>query len=382
MKNSFKYHNLNQYCTVLTYTSGPTERKIRYLFMFLFTFLFQPIFSQSMLKYDTPSPGVGSLLRVQSLPVDLHSGRANIAIPLYSIALKNYSYDIQLLYNSEGNKVDLPVGNVGLGWSITGGQIYRVANGMIDEVYTFNEYMDRTANTNWDQESNLNKYYNPFIYNEDYLHEPDLDEFIINIGKINASFFMYKDKEGEIQTRISSQNSSYFKVKDVKVGKIPDVLLADTEWTNAHLNKTYHPKLYIESRPVLITEITIVDSEGLTYIFGGDINSIDLSCAYSKDPDYDSHYSVYGDQIGSHSMIWDSFHSSLLATASTWHIKKIILPNQENLTFNYDKGNVNIVERFDHHNISTIKFSGENLKSNTIPALIIFLPLLIPSFCY
>ena len=354
MKNSFKYHNLNQYCTVLTYTSGPTERKIRYLFMFLFTFLFQPIFSQSMLKYDTPSPGVGSLLRVQSLPVDLHSGRANIAIPLYSIALKNYSYDIQLLYNSEGNKVDLPVGNVGLGWSITGGQIYRVANGMIDEVYTFNEYMDRTANTNWDQESNLNKYYNPFIYNEDYLHEPDLDEFIINIGKINASFFMYKDKEGEIQTRISSQNSSYFKVKDVKVGKIPDVLLAETEWTNAHLNKTYHPKLYIESRPVLITEITIVDSEGLTYIFGGDINSIDLSCAYSKDPDYDSHYSVYGDQLGRHSMIWDSFHSSLLATASTWHIKKIILPNQENLTFNYDKGNVNIVERFlytDHDSI-------------------------------
>lgn len=354
MKNSFKYHNLNQYCTVLTYTSGPTERKIRYLFMFLFTFLFQPIFSQSMLKYDTPSPGVGSLLRVQSLPVDLHSGRANIAIPLYSIALKNYSYDIQLLYNSEGNKVDLPVGNVGLGWSITGGQIYRVANGMIDEVYTFNEYMDRTANTNWDQESNLNKYYNPFIYNEDYLHEPDLDEFIINIGKINASFFMYKDKEGEIQTRISSQNNSYFKVKDVKVGKIPDVLLAETEWTNAHLNKTYHPKLYIESRPVLITEITIVDSEGLTYIFGGDINSIDLSCAYSKDPDYDSHYSVYGDQIGSHSMIWDSFHSSLLGTASTWHIKKIILPNQENLTFNYDKGNVNIVERFlytDHDSI-------------------------------
>ena len=354
MKNSFKYHNLNQYCTVLTYTSGPTERKIRYLFMFLFTFLFQPIFSQSMLKYDTPSPGVGSLLRVQSLPVDLHSGRANIAIPLYSIALKNYSYDIQLLYNSEGNKVDLPVGNVGLGWSITGGQIYRVANGMIDEVYTFNEYMDRTANTNWDQESNLNKYYNPFIYNEDYLHEPDLDEFIINIGKINASFFMYKDKEGEIQTRISSQNNSYFKVKDVKVGKIPDVLLAETEWTNAHLNKTYHPKLYIESRPVLITEITIVDSEGLTYIFGGDINSIDLSCAYSKDPDYDSHYSVYGDQIGSHSMIWYSFHSSLLATASTWHIKKIILPNQENLTFNYDKGNVNIVERFlytDHDSI-------------------------------
>lgn len=345
-----------------------TDRKMRYYFMFLFTFLLQPIFSQSMLKYDTPAPEVGSLLRVQSLPVDLYSGRANVSIPLYSIGLKNYSYDIQLLYNSEGNKVDLPVGNVGLGWSVTGGQIYRVANGMIDEAYTFNEYMDRTSNTNWNQEYNLNKYYNPFIYNEDYLHEPDLDEFVISIGKINASFYMYKDKEGEIQTRISSQNSQCFKVKDVKIGKIPDVLLAETEWTNIHLNKTYHPKLYIESRPVLITEITIVDSEGVTYIFGGDINCIDLSCTYSEDPDYDSHYNVYGDQIGSHSMIWDSFHFSLLGTASTWHIKKIILPNQENIIFNYDKEHVNIVERLDHHNISTIKFSGENLKSNTIPA--------------
>lgn len=38
MKNSFKYHNLNQYCTVLTYTSGPTERKIRYFIHVSFYF--------------------------------------------------------------------------------------------------------------------------------------------------------------------------------------------------------------------------------------------------------------------------------------------------------------------------------------------------------
>ena len=184
---------------------------MRYYFMFLFTFLLQPIFSQSMLKYDTPAPEVGSLLRVQSLPVDLYSGRANVSIPLYSIGLKNYSYDIQLLYNSEGNKVDLPVGNVGLGWSVTGGQIYRVANAQRDEIYTFSEYLDRTEMSDWDQESNLTRYYDPFATNEDYDHEPDLDEFIINIGKINASFYMYRDKNGEIQTKISSQDSPYFR---------------------------------------------------------------------------------------------------------------------------------------------------------------------------
>lgn len=99
-----------------------TDRKMRYYLHVSFYFLLQPIIFSVKLKYDTPAPEVGSLLRVQSLPVDLYSGRANVSIPLYSIGLKNYSYDIQLLYNSEGNKVDLPVGNVGLGWSVLAGK--------------------------------------------------------------------------------------------------------------------------------------------------------------------------------------------------------------------------------------------------------------------
>lgn len=137
---------------------------------------------------------------------------------------------------------------MGLGWSVTGGQIYRVANGMIDEAYTFNEYMDRTSNTNWNQEYNLNKYYNPFIIMKDYLHEPDLDEFVISIGKINASFYMYKDKEGEIQTRISSQNSQCFKVKDVKIGKIPDDVTCRNGMDYIHLTKHIIPSCNIRSQ--------------------------------------------------------------------------------------------------------------------------------------
>ena len=346
-----------------------TDRKMRYYFMFLFTFLLQPIFSQSMLEYDTPAPEVGSLLRVQSLPVDLYSGRANVSIPLYSIGLKNYSYDIQLLYNSEGNKVDLPVGNVGLGWSVTGGQIYRVANAQRDEIYTFSEYLDRTEMSDWDQESNLTRYYDPFATNEDYDHEPDLDEFIINIGKINASFYMYRDKNGEIQTKISSQDSPYFRVKDIKIREIPDILLAEREWKHPVWDKIYHPQLYITCSGKTITEITIVDSEGITYVFGGSVNELDLSCIYSQDSEYEKHHDIYGRPDPNFDMPVDSYHSTLFGIASTWHIRKIILPNQEDIVFNYSKGNVNIIERFDHHQISTINFSGKDLKSNTIPSL-------------
>lgn len=366
MKNMFRYHRFNPYDNAWSCISKSPGSKMRYVFVFFFIFLLQPLFSQSMLKCDVPAPEVGSLLRVQSLPVDLYSGRANVSIPLHSIALKNYSYDIQLLYNSEGNKVDLPVGKVGLGWSITGGQIYRVANALPDEIHTFSEYQGRTEMPDWNQESNLSKYYNPFTFNEDFDHEPDLDEFTINIGKINASFYVYRDRSGNIQTRISSQNSPYFKVKDIKIGELPDILLAERVWKHPYWDKTYHPKLNITPSTKTITQITIVDSEGITYEFGGDINTIDLSCRYIQDDQYSDYYDIYGRLVGDKDQADDSFHSFLFGTASTWHIKKIILPNQQNIVFNYSKGNVNIIERFDHHHLSTMDFGGKQRYSSTI----------------
>ena len=336
------------------------------LMMFLGTSSFSA-FSQSILEYDIPSPSVGSLLRVQTPSVDLYTGRPSISIPLYSITFKDFSYDIQLIYNAEGNKVDLPVGNVGLGWSITGGQIYRITNGYPDEIYTISEYSDRTEIPDWNLESNLYKYYEPLTNNEDFLREPDLDEFIINIGKINASFYMYRDKTGHIKTKISSQNSPYFEVKDVKIGKIPEFLFVENEWKHPYTGRVYYPKLYFETRPISITEITIVDSDGVTYIFGGDINFIDLSCQYMQDHNYSNYFDKYGEQIGNHQMAWDDFHSTLFSNASTWHIKKIILPNQENIKFNYTKGNINIVESFDHHQVLTTNFMGQDIRSVTVP---------------
>lgn len=113
------------------------------------------IFAQSVLKYDANSPEVGSLLRVSDMITNLYTGLPDISVPLYSIKLKDYSYDIQLCYNAEGNKPDVPVSNVGLGWSLTGGQIYRKVNGELDEFYTFSEYADRTEMSDWNQKENL-----------------------------------------------------------------------------------------------------------------------------------------------------------------------------------------------------------------------------------
>ena len=344
-----------------------TIRKIRYFFLFLFAFLLQPLFSQSVFTYDSSTPEVGSLLRVQDTSVNLYTGRPNISIPLHTISLKNFSYDIQLLYNAEGNKPDMPVSNVGLGWSITGGQIYRIANGERDELYTFSEYQDRIDRQDWYQESNLYQYYSPLDSIGKRRHEPDLDEFIINIGQINASFYMYKDKEGVIRTKIASQNSPYFKVKNVSIGTFSDIPLAEASIYNPGLNETYHPKIAIEPDPVLLKEITIVDSNGITYEFGGDINTVDFSCAYRQDLMYKEVYDKYGREIP---VGWDynglpiynnpysseDYHSYLFATPSTWHISKITLPNGEYIKFDYSKDNVSIVERYNLYDNATMGF--------------------------
>lgn len=332
--------------------------------------------AQSVIQYDAVSPDVGSLLRVQDVSVNLYTGRPNISIPLHSISLKNYSYDIQLIYNAEGNKPDMPVGNVGLGWSITNGQISRIANGLPDEIYTFSEYSDRTDREDWYKESNLYKYYNPSDSNDNLEHEPDLDEFIINIGQINASFYMYRDKGGVIRTKIASQNSSYFEVKDVEIGTFSEIPFAETELYNPDQDRTYHPKISIEPRPILLKEITIIDSNGVVYVFGGDISSVDLSCQYRPDPSYRVDFDQYGrrklkgfDALGTpiySTKLGDNFHSSLYGTPTTWHIKQITLPNGEYIKFDYLKENVNITERRVLYDNDTFGFELDYIHSSSV----------------
>ena len=364
MKHNYTSQILKQIQLLFIFLIAKQEK---YVLTFILGASSLSVSSQSILEHEIPSPDVGSLLRVKAPSVDLYTGRPNISIPLYSIKLKNFSYDIQMAYNAEGNKVDFPVGSIGLGWSITGGQIHRIINGAFpEEVYTISEYLGRTEVSDWDQESNLCKYYEPNIDNEMH-HYPDLDEFVINIGKINASFYVYKDKTGAIKSEISSKSSPYFEIKDIKIGEIPKSLFMKAKWENPYTGKVRYPELYIEPRPFSIIEITVVDSNGIIYIFGGDFDAIDLSCQYRQDPYYSDYFDKFGNQTMDHNLAWDDFQSSLSGTASTWHIKKIVLPNQENIIFNYTRGNLSVIERFDHHVISTINHSGKSFYSNTIP---------------
>lgn len=77
----------------------------RCLLLVILVACYGDIFAQSILSYDSSSPEVGSLLRVQDASVNMYTGRPDISIPLYSIALKDFTYDIEFTMRKEISRI-------------------------------------------------------------------------------------------------------------------------------------------------------------------------------------------------------------------------------------------------------------------------------------
>lgn len=86
------------------------------------------------------SPDAAALDKLNTNVVQLSSGEANIAFPLYDSKSSSIELPITLSYNSGGIQTDQLPTMVGLGWSLNvGGSISRVINGNPDEGIHFNK---------------------------------------------------------------------------------------------------------------------------------------------------------------------------------------------------------------------------------------------------
>lgn len=92
----------------------------------------QPEGSFSIVKLPAvipPSPEVASLGKIGSLSAGLHTGSANVSIPLYELGLNGFKLPIMLSYSSNGVKVDEIPGRVGMGWNlVAGGVVSRIVH--------------------------------------------------------------------------------------------------------------------------------------------------------------------------------------------------------------------------------------------------------------
>lgn len=174
------------------------------------------------------APDVASLGKFVEMPVSNYSGLADIRVPLYTLMSSKLNFPLSLSYHSSGVKVrDIP-GTVGSGWALNaGGAITRVIRGVRDEIGI------------------------------DY--KPVLE----TIGEPGGSYFPdYQTMPGVMSDIISSDYSR-----------------VDAEYDIYYYNFMGHSGRYTYNKygePVMLgvnnlkvtSSNTIVDAQGVTYIFG------------------------------------------------------------------------------------------------------------------
>jgi|GEM_PF-807949 len=145
------------------------------------------------------SPNSASLGNVAEIPVNLYTGKANIAIPLFVDPNSEFNYQISLSYNTGGNKVEEPASWVGLGWALNfGGVITRRVKGLPDD--SPQGYYDSASDlvSAWSSLNTTSVFesYDPAQL-PSYLtnvtggqSDPEADQFFYNFNGISGQFYI------------------------------------------------------------------------------------------------------------------------------------------------------------------------------------------------
>lgn len=151
------------------------------------------------------------ILYAQDFPVDHHTGRPIINIPLLRVNDRNLMHGVGLSYDPTGVKINAPSGWVGTNWTlVAGGQVTRELRGFPDELnettqkgWLFNSnastigshsYLPDLSGLDCDDEDTEHTFISGFGFDQD--SEPDLFHF--SAGDISGSFVF--DNSGSIDS--------------------------------------------------------------------------------------------------------------------------------------------------------------------------------------
>jgi hypothetical protein len=104
---------------------------LTYLFFAVFVADAQTI--NDFQSYTLPSPNAMTFQKYVDYPVDYSTGVADIAVPLYTISLKDYSFPISASFHASGRTASFNFSPVGMNWALQAtGMISREARGRPD----------------------------------------------------------------------------------------------------------------------------------------------------------------------------------------------------------------------------------------------------------
>ncbi|MDR2149130.1 MAG: RHS repeat protein [Tannerella sp.] len=207
------------------------------------------------------SPQVALINRYGDYPVDLQNGLVDISIPLYTISTPSgLTMPLQLKFHASGLRSDEREGLLGIRWVLSGaGHVSRIIKGYADDFYPFNSQVS-------------NQYYTPDFYTlfgttgnkaQAGTSAPGNNSaFTANwgVGSFYYSFGAYKDTEYDI--------FSY----SLPSGKSGKFILEDVNGVKTARLMPYEPLLVYVNRENIttgkFTNVTIIDEDGITYLFG------------------------------------------------------------------------------------------------------------------
>lgn len=202
----------------------------------IFTFLFFPIFFIVKAQHDgiddysmlvnnqinkstiITSPESYAFQLVNTIPMNLSTGRLDLSIPIFEINEGNIQVPITLSYNSGGIKIDEMASNVGMNWSLNaGGNLSKIVRDLDDNTYMINEAYRTCNGGNHDlgicvvgryllyHGKNIFTYDIDGLYGVNYLTNPlayynedaQYDLFIANAPGLSSQFIVKKRVTGK-----------------------------------------------------------------------------------------------------------------------------------------------------------------------------------------
>lgn len=178
-------------------------------FLFIASLMIFPSINAQFMPVVTPSPKAASLGSIAKCPVNYHTGRVNIEIPLLEVEQSGFKLPIKLIYDTSGLLINNRATWVGTNWTLdAGGIITRTVKGEADEngdkrFWKFGKKLDHPQ---WNDLSYLR---NAFEGAQNMVSlEPD--EFNFKIPGISGTFYVGNDQKAHVVGR-----------PDIKV-EIPD----------------------------------------------------------------------------------------------------------------------------------------------------------------
>ena len=265
-------------------------------------------------------------------------GVTDVSVPLHVIKHRNYQIPLTLKYhNGMGNKVEMEGGVYGLGWHLTTGGVISLikskkydgydpnANYPFEINYNFNSYL---SGENWSSKANLNKLLGIEPKGRVIIDKNTDDKslrgyiFAVNFNGFSGELYFDHNEKAHFRTK----DNKYFDVKVEFISYTSSGRFFSVPTINGNTLK-----IGVDRNE--ISGFTITDENGVSYSFGGGDNNIEFSL--NGHVPYLQRVS-----INDETMAYPKYYNSVKYIPTAWYLTTIKFPNQETISFKYQRENI------------------------------------------